>query len=169
MSSLSNQLTNSPIERWVKKVEFVSSANLEDLGDSSSGLTAYNLQEMLEVVDRIQLAKRSKPSYQWQPDEQGKWWRIWFQESNLTIQIDLHFSDSKYQMNMYEIDLEQCSSATSFVEWVYHAILHKQWACPEMLWAVMEVAEEASKKRFGKTLSDAYSAKIELNWANPNS
>lgn len=93
MSSVSNQLTHSPIERWVKKVEFVSSADLEDLGDSSSGLTSYNWHEMVEVVDRIQLAKRSKPSYQWEPDEQGKWWRIWFQESNLTIQFDLHFSD----------------------------------------------------------------------------
>lgn len=72
-------------------------------------------------------------------------------------------------MNMYEIDLEQCSSATSFVEWLYHATLHKQWAYPEMLWAVLEVAEETSKKRFGKALSDAYSAKGELNWANPNS
>lgn len=72
-------------------------------------------------------------------------------------------------MNKYEIDLEQCSNATSFVEWLYHATLHKQWACPEMLWAVMEVAEEASKKRLGKTLSEAYSANIELNWANPNS
>lgn len=160
---------NSPIERWVKKVEFVHSANLEDLGDSSSGLKIYTLREMFEVADRVELVKRSQPSYQWQHDEQGKWWRVWFQESNLTIQIDLHFFDGNYQMNMYEIDLEQCTTAVSFVKWLDHATLHKQWACPEMLWAIMEVAEEASKKRFGKDLSDAFSAKGKLNWVNSNS
>ncbi|MEQ8996130.1 MAG: hypothetical protein RID53_06445 [Coleofasciculus sp. B1-GNL1-01] len=166
MSSVADKLANSPIERWVKKVEFVSSANLEDIEGSASGVYTFN--ELVEVTDREQLAKRSKPSYYWQPDAHERWWRIWFKESNLTITIDLHSSGGKYQTNMYEIDLERCSSATSFVEWIYAATLHKQWACPEMLWAVMEVADEISYKRFGESISDAYLAKGELNWAKPN-
>ena len=90
MSSTVDSLANSIIERWVKKVEFSTTADLSDLGDSTHGLTAYNLEELGEVADRTQLAKRSKPSYQWQSDEYDRWWRIWFQESNLTIQLDLH-------------------------------------------------------------------------------
>ncbi len=169
MSSVTSQLASTPVERWVRKVEFVSLANLEDLGKSIGSSDLYNLNELHELVDRTELAKRSKPSYQWQTDEQGRWWRVWFQESNLTIQIDLHLSDGRYQMNMYEIDLEQCNSATKFVEYLYEATLHKQWACPEMLWAIMEVTEEASKKRFGKEIRYAYSMQETLNWAEPNS
>ena len=43
-----------------------------------------------------------------------------------------------------------------------------QWACPEMLWAVMEVASEASEKKFKKPLSRTFSNNRELDWANPN-
>ena len=71
-------------------------------------------------------------------------------------------------MNLYEIDLEQCQTAADFVGWIYHALLHKQWACPELLWAVMEVAEEVSKKLFKKPLADAYRKSGTLVWASPN-
>ncbi|MDJ0676874.1 MAG: hypothetical protein QNJ36_16095 [Calothrix sp. MO_167.B42] len=160
MSLVKDQLANSPIERWVKQVELDS--------EESSGEKLYNLKELYELVDRIQLAKRSRPSYRWRTNNQEKWLRIWFKESNITIQIDLHFSDGNYQMNMSEIDLEQCTTATNFLEYLYHTALHKQWACPEMLWAIMEVAEEASKKRFGKNLSRAFLDNKEVNWTNPN-
>ncbi|KAM3109131.1 hypothetical protein [Phormidesmis sp. 146-33] len=167
MSSTTEKLAETPIERWVKKVEFLSSASLEDLGDHSLSLTTYTTEEMSEMEDRKLLAKRSKPSYQWQIDEHDKWWRVWFQESNLTIQIDLHFSDGEHQMNMYEIDLEQCQTSTSFLDWLYRSTLNKQWSCPEMLWALMEVADEASEKQFGKSLTEAYSKYKTLDWAKP--
>ena len=164
MNSAADSLAASIIERWVKKVEFSTTADLSDLGDRRHGLTAYNLGELGEVADRTQLAKRSRPSYQWKPDEHDRWWRIWFQESNLTIQFDLHFPDGRHQMNMYEIDLERCQTATDFVDWLYHSLLHKQWACPELLWAVMELAEEVSKKYFGESLSRVYKTKGSLDW-----
>jgi len=164
MSSTVDSLANSIIERWVKKVEFSTTADLSDLGDSTHGLTAYNLEELGEVADRTQLAKRSKPSYQWQSDEYDRWWRIWFQESNLTIQLDLHLPDDTHPMNMYEIDLEQCQTAADFIDWLYHSTLHKQWACPDLLWAVMEVAEEVSKTLFNKPLADAYKKSGTLKW-----
>lgn len=167
MSSTADSLATSVIERWIRKVEFSTTADLEDLGDRKHGLTVYGIGELSEAADRTQLAKRSKPSYRWEPDEHDRWWRVWFQESNLTIQLDLHFSDGKHQMNMYEIDLEQCQTAANFVDWLYHSLLHKQWACPELLWAVMEVAEEISKKRFGESLSRAYKTKDVLDWQQP--
>lgn len=168
MSSTADSLATSVIERWVRKVEFSTTANLSDLGGRTHGLTMYDVEELGEVADRTQLAKRSKPSYEWGSDEHDRWWCVWFQEANLTIQLDLHFSDGKYQMNMYEIDLEQCQTATDFVEWLYHSMLHKQWACPELLWAVMEVADEVSEKRFGEPLSSAYRNKGSLNWQKPS-
>ncbi|EDX77115.1 hypothetical protein MC7420_252 [Coleofasciculus chthonoplastes PCC 7420] len=87
MSSVADQLANSPIERWVKKVEFVSSANLEDIEGSASGVYTFN--ELVEVTDREQLAKRSKPSYHWQPDAHERWWRIWFKGTLANSQISL--------------------------------------------------------------------------------
>jgi hypothetical protein len=164
MSSTADNLVTSTIERWVRKVEFLTTANLSDLGDKSHGLTMYNLDELDEAADRTLLAKRSKPSYQWESDEHDRWWHVWFQESNLTIQLDLHLPNGEHQMNMYEIDLEQCQTATDFIDWLYHSLIHKQWACPELLWAAMEVAEEASQKRFGESLSSAYKTKERLNW-----
>ena len=160
MSSFTEQLEKTPIERWVKTVNFV------DKVGTTGG--SYTLDEMYEMVDNIQLAKRSKPSYQWEIDAQNKWWRIWFQESNLTIQIDLYFSNGEYQMNMHEIDLEECKTSTDFLALLYGSTLHKQWSCPEMLWAIMEVAEEVSEKKFGKSISSAYLTQKNLNWAEPN-
>ncbi len=167
MSSVADQLANSPIERWVKQVKFVDSDATSDLGQESEA-KFYNAREFSELVDRTKLAKRSKPSYNWQADEHERWWRIWFIESNLTIQIDSHSSNGDSQRNMYEIDLERCTTAASFVECLYSAILGKTWASPEMLWAVMEVADEASRKRFKKPLSRTFSNNRELDWANPN-
>ena len=167
MSSTAKQLSASTIERWVKYVEFVTTANLDDLGDQSSSLKAYTFDELSEAADRTKLAKRSRPSYQWKADQHDRWIRIWFQESSLTIQIDLHYADGALQMNLYEVDLERCETATAFLGWLYESLLHKQWACPEMLWAVMEVSEEASQKYFGQTIASAYEKRKVLNWRKP--
>jgi len=164
MSSTADSLATSIIERWVRKVEFSTTADLSELGDREHGLIAYGIEELIEAANRTQLAKRTKPSYQWESDEHSRWWRVWFQESNLTIQFDLHFPDGRHQMNMYEIDLEQCPTAADFVGWLYHSTLHKQWACPDLLWAVMEVAEEVSKTLFNKPLADAYKKSGTLKW-----
>lgn len=168
MTSTTDRLANSIIERWVRKVTFSTTADLSDLGNRTHGAVMYDLNELSAVVARTELAKRAKPSYQWNSDEYDRWWRVWFQESNLTIQLDLHFPDGKYQMNMYEIDLEQCQTAINFVEWLYRSTLHKQWACPELLWAVMEVAEEAGRKCFGEPLIDVYRKKKSLDWQIPS-
>ncbi|BDA68717.1 hypothetical protein RIVM261_018550 [Rivularia sp. IAM M-261] len=127
MSSITNQLINSPIERWVQAVEFVDSVNTSN---STNKPLLLDVSDFFELVDRSQLAKRSKPSYKWQIDKQERWYRIWFNESNLTIQIDLYFSNDEYQMNMYEIDLETCTTALSIIKWLYHAILGKKWVFP---------------------------------------
>ncbi|NJL88571.1 MAG: hypothetical protein HC916_01305 [Coleofasciculaceae cyanobacterium SM2_1_6] len=161
MSSFTNQPEKTPIERWVKAVKFV------DDVDPAGG--SYTLSEMHEIADKIELAKRSKPSYKWEVDEQNKWWRIWFQESNLTIQIDLYFSNGEYQMNMHEIDLGECKTSTNFVALLYGSTLHKQWSCPEMLWAIMEVADEVSLKKFGDFICNSYLNQRNLNWMKPNS
>jgi hypothetical protein len=162
MSSVKDELANAVIERWVKRVLPDKPALTFEPVD-----VFHHLQD--EVSEKKRLAKRSKPSYEWHPDPQGKWWRTWFQESNLIIQIDLHFSDGRLQHNHYEIDLEQCSTAASFLHWLYHATTHKSWSSPEMLWALMEVAEEVSERIFEKTIDDAYLDQGTLDWANPKS
>jgi hypothetical protein len=124
MTSVTNQLINSPIERWVQAVEFVDSVNTTN---PTNKPLLLDVSDFFELVERSQLAKRSKPSYQWQIDKQKRWYRIWFNESNLTIQIDLYFSNDEYQMNMYEIDIETCTTALSIIQWLYHAILGKKW------------------------------------------
>lgn len=168
MDSVQNQLANSPIERWVKAVEFVSTADLNNLENGLPVSKLFTLAELSEEVDRIQLAKRSKPSYHWHENKHEKWYRIWFKESDLTIQFDLYLDDGNYQMNMREIDLENCTTSVQFTEWLYY-VLGRGWSCPEMLWAVMEVIDEASVKRFGKRLHDAFSTKGTLNWVKPSS
>ena len=107
MSSTADSLSASTIERWVRKVEFSTTADLSDLGDKEHGLIVYGIGELIEAADRTQLAKRSKPSYQWDTDEQDRWWRVWFRESNLTIQLDLHFSDGKLQLNHYALKVHR--------------------------------------------------------------
>lgn len=157
MSSAKEKLDSTIIERWVKNV-------LQE--KPSSSLELIELHDLFELTDQQQLAKRSKPSYEWHPDPQDKWWRIWFQESNLTIQIDLHFSDGKLQQNHYEIDLEQCSTGADILHWLYHVTIHKAWSSPEMLWALMEVIEEASDRVFGERIADACLDRETLDWAN---
>lgn len=163
MSSIANKLIDSPIERWIQAVEFVDKSK----DNASSKPLALNIAELIELSDKTQFAKRSKPSYQWQVDKYERWYRIWFKESNLIIQIDLYSSDNKYQMNMYEIDVENCTTANSILQWFYHSVLSKKWGSPEILWAIMEILDEGSEKIFGKNLCDALSLKEPLNWSVP--
>lgn len=168
MSSTAEKLANSPIERWVQAVELVDPESLNDLGQNSGELKFYDTSELFEAVDRISLAKRSKPSYQWEaPSKQEQWWRIWFQESNLTIQIDLYSADGRRLQNSYEIDLERCTTALEILDWLYHTTLGKRWSCPEMLWALMEILDEISQRCFGESLSRVLQEKSELTWPKP--
>jgi hypothetical protein len=63
MSSVADQLANSAIERWVKKVEFVSSANLEDIEGSASGVYTFN--ELVEVNKDGYAHKNQYPASQY--------------------------------------------------------------------------------------------------------
>lgn len=161
MSSASSQLEQSTIERWVKAVEFETSANVEDLSNEHGWQT---MEQLREQVYREEIAKRSKPSYNWQPFVNDTWWRIWFKEDDLTIQIDQHLPNGEYRQNQYEIDLEGCKTPLSFLEQLYRVSIGKQWSCPEMLWAIMEVSQQASEKVLKNTLVDAYSRPQSLNW-----
>jgi hypothetical protein len=163
MSTVTDELEKTPIQRWVKKVHFKTLANLDDLGDMDMPINFLIFEERQK---RIELAKLSRPSYDWQSDREDKWLRIWFNEELLTIQIDLHFSDGEYDKFMYEIDLDRCETATSFLDWLYQ-VKGKAWGCPELLWAMMEVADEISEKRFNECLPWAYSTSEKLNWAKP--
>jgi len=125
------------IQRWIKKVDSRFSTNSEP--------EFYTVKELCELANIEEQSKKSIPSYIWIPDEQEKWWRIWFKESNLTIQIDLHFSDLKYEYNFKEINLDECDTAAKLLDYIYH-IYSMQVACPEMIWAIMEVIDLASEK-----------------------
>lgn len=160
MSSTSSQSEHSTVERWVKAVEFETSADLEGL--NANGFQTFG--QLKEQVRREEIAKCSRPSYNWKPYVNNCWWRIWFKEENLTIQIDQHLPNGKYRQNQYEIDLEECTKPLFFLEWLYRVGIGKQWSCPEMLWAIMEVSQKASEKVFDNTLVDAYSKHKSLNW-----
>lgn len=168
MVSLQNQLASSVIERWVKAVEYISTDDLNNLEDDLPVSKLYTLAELSEEADRIQLAKRSKPSYHWHEDKHKKWYRIWFNESNLTIQFDLHFSDGKYEMNKREVDLQECTTPAQFTECLYY-ISGRKWSSPEMLLAFMEVIDEASEKQFRRSLRDAFSIQKTINWVKRSS
>ncbi|RUS93976.1 hypothetical protein DSM106972_094470 [Dulcicalothrix desertica PCC 7102] len=161
MNSVQKKLATIPIQRWIKAIEFV------DKEAPTNKPLALDLSELYELVDKQQLAKRSKPSYKWKVDDQERWYRVWFKESNLTIQIDLYFANNKFQMNMYEIDVETCTTALSILDWLYHSMLGKKWGSPELLWATMEVLDEASEKKFGRTLCEALAPGKPLNWSAP--
>jgi hypothetical protein len=133
-----DQLAEQPAQRWVLQV------GLKD--DEPTSFTASTL---LERCDDIEIQQRtSKPSYCWEPDAKGNLWRIWFKESNLTIQIDSYSSEGEFLNNFTEIDLEECNTAREFADWLYH-LLGKKDACPEMLWALLEVYDWACKKTLG--------------------
>jgi hypothetical protein len=133
-----DQQAGQPAQRWVLQ------SRLKD-----NGPTSFTASTLLSHVDNIEVQRRiSKPSYHWEPDEKGNLWKIWFKESNLTIQIDSYSPDGDFLANFTEIDVEECNTAGEFADWMYH-LLGKRDASPEMLWALLEVYDWASRKTFG--------------------
>ena len=153
--SLEQKLAITTIERWVKQKKLQSPAYIDEFGNEK---TTFTMDELFTTSMNEELLKRSsKPSYTWIENEDNKWWRVWFNEKLLTIQIDSHFANGKYQLNIYEIDLERCDNAGEFLDYLYHSSIGKQWGCPELLWAIMEVANEISRQKFNrKGISEVY-------------
>lgn len=163
-NELREQLEKTPIQRWIRASEDLNMEKNKDVVEVES------LGIRFERTARNELKKRSHPSYNWQlrrDDDSlySLWWRIWFKESNSTIQIDLHSSFNTRKSSCYEIDLENCVTSTEFVDTLYH-LRGRAWCFPELIWAVMEVANLASQKIFGKAIHRAYSDFGELNWRN---
>ena len=122
------------IQRWVKQKK----------QKSHNNKTLFTFDEFMTQADEIEEQKRtSKPSFNWIEDKQNKLFRIWFDNTNLTIKIDSYLSNGKYLSNVYEIDLERCSNNSSFLDYI-RSITHKSWGCPDLLWAIMEIEEQVS-------------------------
>ncbi|MEA5570439.1 hypothetical protein [Calothrix sp. UHCC 0171] len=161
-----NSIVNQTIERWVKVVEFIAASELDKVEDGRLPSECFTVAQLIEKSKQIKLEKRNKPSYHWLEDRDGKFYRIWFDRNNLTIQFDLYLSNSKYQSNMSYFDLENCTTSNQFTEFIYH-LLGKSWSSPELLLAFIEVIDEASEQCFGKRLYQAFSTQIALNWVKP--
>ncbi|RKZ87675.1 MAG: hypothetical protein DRR19_13375 [Candidatus Parabeggiatoa sp. nov. 1] len=64
----------------------------------------------------------------------------------------------------YEVDLEECTSSESFLDWVYH-LKHKGWCTPDLISDFLLCFEAAFEEIFSN--SDFYrfiNGAIEVNW-----
>lgn len=71
-------------------------------------------------------------------------YRVYFQESNLTIQIES--ANQKYWL--YEIDLEKCIDSTEVLDYILQ-IADKQWCTPQLIFDLLKEINQASLKIHG--------------------
>ncbi len=117
-------------------------------------LETYTLAELKEKVKK----ERQERLQNGLADED---FRVYFQKSNLTLQIEL---DGK---KFYEIDLEGCRNSNELLDWVLH--LHgKTWGCSGgLLAAVLTTFKDACHDVFGQDINTLLRSGKTLNWKNP--
>ena len=71
--------------------------------------------------------------------------KVYFQKSNLTIQIESN--DGKEWL--YEVDLEKCTDSAQILDYILQ-IAGKEWCTPQILYDLTKEIEEACKKVHGK-------------------
>jgi hypothetical protein len=122
--------------------------------DNAKKVTSFTISELYEKVEK----DRSERLQNGLIDGN---FRVYFQRSNLTIQIEENGRERS------EIDLEDCNTSSELLSWIIH--LHgKQWGCTGGLIAsVLTVLEDACHEVFGSDVESLFQDGKVLDWKNP--
>ncbi|MBD2003247.1 MULTISPECIES: hypothetical protein [Cyanophyceae] len=82
-------------------------------------------------------------------------YRVYFQKSNLTIQIEYNGTQ------WYEIDLERCNSSDDLLDWIFH-IHGKNWG--HLLYTILLVLDDACEDVHGEDANSLYQPGKTVDW-----
>jgi hypothetical protein len=92
--------------------------------------------------------------------------RVYFQESDLTIQIEQ--ADGSYE---YEIDCERLTDSAETLDFIFQ-IAEKGWATPEIMFGVLQAMNAACEHQFGSSVQGVFCSMgqdHEVNWRDKTS